>query len=242
MTTSNLVTASEPLPAFQEDASTRSRPSPITSTVLADGTLASEQLRLLASRVRAVGRQRRLRTIGVVSATPGEGKTTIAIALARFLAFAGRERVLLVEADLRRPALDKALGLPPSADGVLQHLAVGKGVLTIRRLAEGEESWVLSAGAGTLRHPEILASPRMTALLEAAARSFSYVVVDCPPLITVADAFLLQDHLDGFVLVVRSRHASREAVLRATSMLKPGAVLGTVFNDQREILKSYYDG
>jgi Mrp family chromosome partitioning ATPase len=237
-----MVSVSEPLPAFEEDTAIRARPSPIASAVLTDGSIASEQLRLLASRVRAQGRQRRLRTIGVVSATPGEGKTTIAIGLARFLASGGRERVLLLEADLRRPALDKALGLPPSPAGVLKHLAVGKGALMIRRLADGEDSWVLSAGTGILRQPEILASPRMAALLETAARSFTYVVVDCPPLMTVADAFLLQDHLDGLVLVVRSRHASREAILRATSMLKPGAVLGSVFNDQRQIIKSYYYG
>ncbi len=240
MTTSNLVSASEPLPAFEEDASTQARPSPITSAVLADRTLASEQLRLLASRLRALGRQRRLRTIGVVSATPGEGKTTIAIGLARILASGGRERVLLVEADLRRPALDKTLGFPPSPSGVLQHLNGGTGAAVIRRLADDGECWMLSAGAGTLRQPEVLASPRMAALLETAGRSFAYVVLDCPPLITVADAVLLQDHVDGFVLVVRSRHAPRDTVLRAASMLKPEAILGTVFNDQREIIKSYY--
>ncbi len=242
MTTSNLVSASEPLPAFSEDPSIRSRRSSITSAVLADGTLASEQFRLLASRVRAVGRLRRMRTIGVVSAMPGEGKTTVAIGLARALSSGGQERVLLIEADLRRPALDKKLGLPPSPSGVLNHLRGGKGGLVIRKLAEDEECWVLSAGAGTLGQPEILASPRMAALLEAAGRSFAYVVLDCPPLMTFADAVLLQDHLDGFVLVVRSRHAAREAVLRASSMLKPEAILGTVFNDQREIIKSYYYG
>jgi Mrp family chromosome partitioning ATPase len=126
--------------------------------------------------------------------------------------------------------------------GVLQHLEGARGALVIRRLAGAAGCWVLSAGKGTLSQPEMLTSPRMAALLETATRSFTYVVVDCPPLLMVADAVLLQDHLDGFVLVVRSRHAPREAVLRAASSLKPGAILGTVFNGERGTVKPYKYG
>jgi capsular exopolysaccharide synthesis family protein len=239
LTASNVVAVSEPLPSFEEDASTVARPSPVASAALSDKSVASEQLRVLASRVRAVSHERRLRTIAVVSATPGEGKTTIAIGLARSLASAGRDRTLLVEADLRRPTLDKTLGYPSSPAGVLRYLESGRGTLRIRKLADSGGCWVLSAGAGTFGQPEVLASPRMAMLLEAATRSFAYVVLDCPPLMTVADAVLLQDHLDGFVFVVRARHAPREAVQRAVSLLKPGAVLGIVFNAQRAIIKAY---
>lgn len=230
----------EPLPAFEEDTSAEPRPSGVTSAVLSDTTAASEPLRVLASRVRALSRERRLRTIGVVSATPGEGKTTVALGLARALAFAGRERILLVEADLRRRALDKMLGFPQATAGVVQHLESGRSPLRIRRMGDSGACWVLSAGTGTFSQPELLASPRMATLLEAATRSFAYVVLDCPPVMTVADAVLLQDHLDGFVFVVRARHAPREAVQRAVSLLKPGSILGTVFNAQKAILKSSY--
>jgi succinoglycan biosynthesis transport protein ExoP len=232
---------SEPLPAFEEerDTSRRTRPPRVTSAVLSENGVAIEPFRLLSSRVRALGRERQLRTIGVVSASPGEGKTTVAIGLARSLALGGQERVLLTEMDLRRPALDKALGLPPSLSGVRQHLEGGMGVLSIRRLGAVDGCWVLSAGTGTFARPDSLASPRMATLLEAAHRSFAYVVLDCPPLMTVADAVLLQDQLDGFVFVIRSRHASRAAVLRAISLLKPGVIIGTVFNGHREIIKYY---
>jgi capsular exopolysaccharide synthesis family protein len=240
LTASNLVAVSEPLPAFEEDPATETRPLPVTSAVLSDDGMASEQLRLLATRVRARSREKRLRTIGVVSAAPGEGKTTVAVGLARALSSGGRERVLLMEADLRRPALDKALGIPPNEAGVRKYLDGGKSALLIRKLADSAGSWVLSAGAGTFRQPEILASPRMVSLLEAATRSFDYVVLDCPPLMTVTDAVLLQDHIDGFVFVVRSRHAPREAVQRALSLLKAGSILGTVLNGHREIIRSYY--
>jgi Mrp family chromosome partitioning ATPase len=148
--------------------------------------------------------------------------------------------VLLVEADLRRPALDEALGLTPPRVGIRQHLELGKGPLMIRKLAGADASWVLSAGEGTLRRSDLVSSPRMAALLDAARSAFRYVVIDCPPLMPVADAVVLQDQLDGFLLVVRSRHAPRESVQRAASLLKPGAIRGIVFNAHREILRSYY--
>ena len=202
--------------------------------------MAAEQFRLIGSRVRAFGQERSLGAIGVVSATPGEGKTTVSIGIARSLALRGRDRVLLLEADLRRPSLDRTLGLVPPAIGVRQHLEGAEGPLQLRSLGAGSGCWVLSAGEGTTSEPDIIASPRMAALLDAARRGFSYVVVDCPPLVPVADAFVLQDHLDGFVFVVRSRHAPRETVVRATSLLKPGAILGIVLNAHHEIIPSYH--
>jgi Mrp family chromosome partitioning ATPase len=237
------VAVSEPLPVFEveHNRSPRARIPRITSAVLSEDGDAIEPFRLLSSRLRALSRQRQLRAIGVVSASPGEGKTTVAIGLARSLVLGGQERVLLMDTDLRRPALDKALGLDPSAAGVRQYLEGGAGALSIRRLHAVDGCWVLSAGEGSFTSPDGLASPRMATLLEAARRSFGYVVLDCPPLMTVADAVLLQDLIDGFVFVIRSRHASREAVLRAISLLKPGAVVGTVFNGHHEIIRSYYN-
>jgi capsular exopolysaccharide synthesis family protein len=243
LTIRDRVAVSEPLPAFEQDVdkSTRARLPRMTSAVLSENGDAVEPFRLLSSRLRALSRQRQLRAIGVVSASPGEGKTTVAIGLARSLALGGQESVLLVDTDLRRPALDKALGLGPTAAGVRQHLEGWTGALSIRRVAAGDGCWVLSAGEGNSTRPDLLASPRMATLIEAARRSFAYVVLDCPPLMTVADAVLLQDYVDGFVLVIRSRHASREAVLRAISLLKPGAIVGTVFNGHHEFIKSYYN-
>jgi len=230
------------VPVFEEDddTSARRRPSRVASGVLSEGGIAIEPFRLLSSRVRALSRERHVRAIGVVSASPGEGKTTVAIGLARSLALGGQERVLLMEADLRRPAMERALGLPPSESGILQHLEGDARTLAIRRLSTEDGCWVLAAGPGKLTRPDVLASPRMANLIEAARRSFSYVVLDCPPLMTVADAVLLQDLLDGFLFVIRSRHSSREAVLRAMSLVKPGAILGTVLNAHHEIIKYYY--
>lgn len=229
----------EELPVFEEEDIVPDPPPPLTRTVLDEGSLPGEQFRLLGARLRALGRDRRLQRIGVVSTAQGEGKSTVALGLARALAVDGQNRVLLMEFDLRRPAIDRAVGLSPPEVGLRQYLEKKAGAtLTVRR-PEAGGFWILSAGDGMLSQPEVLTSPRMLALLKAADRVFDYTVVDCPPLMPVADAVVFQDHLDGFVFVVRARHSPREAVQRAADLLKPDRICGVVMNDHRDILPSY---
>lgn len=228
----------ENLPAFEEQDEIYSHPGPVAKTVLDERSLPGEQFRLLAARLRAIGRDKRLRRIGVVSAALGEGKTTVSLGLARALALDRQRRVLLLEFDLRRPAIDRALALEPPAVGLRQYLESDGEVPVLRRPLAGG-FWVLSAGPGTLERPDVLNSPRLANLLQAADRVFDYVVLDCPPLLPVADAVVVQDLVDGFVFVVRSRHSPRETIQRAVSLLKPGIISGLVLNGQRDILPSY---
>jgi Mrp family chromosome partitioning ATPase len=79
----------------------------------------------------------------------------------------------------------------------------------------------------------------MAALLQSARGAFDFVVLDAPPILPVADAVLLQDLVDGFVLVVRSRLTPREAVREALGRLLPERVLGVVLNDHKEYRHSY---
>ena len=229
----------EELPVFEEEDIVPSPPTPISATVLDESSLPGEQFRLLGARLRALGRDRRLRRIGVVSASQGEGKSTVALGLARALAVNGPHRVLLMEFDLRRPTLDRALGLSAPEAGLRQYLEEeADSTVTVRR-PEAGGFWVLSAGDGSLARPEVLTSPRMGALLKSAERVFDYTVVDCPPLLPVADAVVFQDHIDGFIFVVRARHAPRETVERAAALLKPERICGVVMNGHRDILPSY---
>jgi Mrp family chromosome partitioning ATPase len=78
---------------------------------------------------------------------------------------------------------------------------------------------------------------RLPRLLNAADRVFDFVIGDCPPLLPDTETLLLQDHFDGFVFVVRSRHAPLETVRRAARMLRQGLVVGFVLNAQRDILR-----
>jgi Mrp family chromosome partitioning ATPase len=231
------VPVTEDLPVFEEDSTVAIPPEFVARTILDERSLPGEQLRLLAARLRAMGMDRRLRRIGVVSSALGEGKTTVALGLCRALALERQRRVLLVEIDLRRPAIDAALGLEPPPVGLREYLEGASDVPVLRRNAAG--FWLLSAGHGVMETPEILSSPRLPRLLRAADRVFDYVVLDFPPLMPVADAVVVQDNVDGFVFVVRSRHSPRETIQKAAALLKPGSIAGVVLNGQHDILPSY---
>jgi succinoglycan biosynthesis transport protein ExoP len=211
--------------------------SPMTELTLSPGSFISEELRSLGARVRAQDGERTFRCIGFASALPGEGKTTLALGLATALASKPGRRVLLVEGDVRKPALHRYLGLAP-ASGLSEWLASNEPEIRTRHLTPLGFS-LLEAGVEPMENPEELGSSRMSHLFAAARRSFDYVILDCPPLLPVADAVLMQDLVDGFLLVVRSRRSPIEAIQRAISSLKPGRVRGLVLNGQHDLLPSY---
>jgi len=222
---------------FEERPEIVSQPTPLQGAALAPGSTASEDFRLLRTKVRSIAQERPFGCVGIVSATPGEGKTTIAIGLAAALADAPDRRVLLVEADLRRPAVEEYLGVPRSP-GLAEWLDGSALSIPLRRVTP-QGFWLLSAGDAGLASQDALGSQRMAALLDACREQFDSVVVDCPPLAPVADSLMLQDSIDGFLLVVRARHAPRDVIQRAVSHLRPERVAGVVFNDQQEVFPGY---
>jgi len=210
-----------------------------------------ESFRVLRTKVKAatagtsmvetvLGEERGGHCIGLVSATPREGTSTIALGLAGALAQEPDRRVLLLEASLRAPALERILGLDPEP-GLAQWLGAGDDrAVSVRRV----EPWgfsLLAGGGPAAQSAELLSSESMGLLLASARQAFDFVLLDCPPLETTADSVILQDRLDGFLLVVRARHASRDTIRRSLSYLRPNAVQGLVFNDRTEILARWLD-
>jgi len=212
---------------------------PVMATVLASSSVVAEEFRVLRSRVRAVGEERPFRCVGILSGASGEGKTTVSIGLALAMAHEPGCRVLVIEADLRRPSLDARLELP-RADGLGEWLESKSATIPVRRVMPYGFS-LLSAGRSSWERPEMLGSTRMARLLEAARQSFDFIVVDCPPLAPVADSVMLQDMVDGFLLVVRARHSPSEVILRALSRLKEDRIQGVVFNAHKSVLPKYYN-
>ncbi len=210
----------------------------LQQATLGSGHYLAEEFRFLASKAAALGTSH-FTTIGIVSAGPKEGKTTVAIGLAAALARASSHRVVLLEADLRQPCIERYLGLPRTS-GVAEWLSGQSASIPVRTVAPPGFA-VISAGLERLPRPELLGSQRMASLIGACQLSYGFIVVDCPPLDPVADAVAIQDLLDGFLLVVRARRASREAAERALSRLKEDRVHGIVFNGQPPILPRRYD-
>ena len=167
--------------------------------------------------------------IVVTSAQAHEGKSTTSLAIATGFARIGL-RPLLIDADLRRPALHKVLGLP--GDRGLTDLLVSqddpKSAVT---KIKGRKIDVLPAGPLPPSPSELLSSPRMAQLLEHFATTHDVVIVDSPPVLGLADAPMLAAIADGTVFVVeaeRGRSGSLKAALRRLRSMKPvllGAVL-----------------
>ena len=170
------------LPAFEEESGSVLDPGPVARALLDERSAPGHQCRLLGARLRALGRDKRLRRLGVVGAGRGEGSTTVALGLARALVQGHSLRVLLVDFDLRRPALEEELGLDPPAVGLRQYLD-GESEVPVLRRSGPAGFWVLSAGREGAPKGTSLVSPRLATLLRATDRVFDYVVADCPPLL-----------------------------------------------------------
>jgi Mrp family chromosome partitioning ATPase len=229
----------EDLPVFEElDPATPRASEPLLAQALNPDSALAESFRVLRTKVRTLQEVRPLRTIGIVSAMAGEGKTSVALGLAAALSWERSRRVLVLEGDVRARSIERRLGLGPTP-GLVEWLQDRSASVPVRRLGRSGP-YLLSAGIARLEEMELLGSARMSLLLASCSRTFDWVVVDSAPLLPVADAVLLQDLLDGFLCVVRAYFTPRDTLHRAMANIKSDRIRGVVLNDYREILTSYY--
>ena len=162
-----------------------------------------------------MGHDRLLRSIVVTSPSPYEGKSTTAINLAISLASSGK-RVLLMDADLRRPTIHKRLGIQ-NVGGLSLILLHGKQHDTIARVPGIENLYVLTAGPKPPNPTELLESKRMRQLLQTIQdlTQLDVVVIDTSPALAFADAAIIAAQVDGVILTVNAQ-SSREASLIET--------------------------
>jgi capsular exopolysaccharide synthesis family protein len=158
------------------------------------------------------------KTILITSALPQEGKTTTSINTATVLAQKGT-RVLLVDADLRRPSIHKALGMGPRA-GLSNVLTGGTTPqqATVRSTLL-PNLFILPAGTPPPNPAELLASAQMFDLLAELRDQYDHIVVDTPPTLSVTDAVVLSTRVDAVVLVIRSGQTTKPALRRARDIL-----------------------
>ena len=225
--------AGRAFPGFEEKTRPLPALDPAAAAFLARGTAVVEGIRSLATRLRVIENERPLHAIGLVSTIAEEGKTLIALGLASALAREGGRRVLLIEADLRQRRIRNYLGINPEP-GLAEWLERGDRRVPVLRLLPGEFG-LLPAGVVPCA-PELLGSPRMATLVEAARQQFDVVMLDCAPLAPVADSLAVQDLVDGFLFVVRARHCPRASVVRARNLLRADKIIGTVLNDEHLLL------
>jgi receptor protein-tyrosine kinase len=170
------------------------------------------------------------KTIMVTSAMPSEGKTTLVVNLARVLADAGR-RVVVLEADLRRPAVSRYLGLVGGV-GVTAVLTGAAASEEVTQTYADGPFWVIAAGATPPNPGELLGSAAMSDLLLKLREQYDIVLVDAPPMLAVADAAGFAPMVDGVLLTVRHGSTGTEQLQQAaTALQRVGArTLGVILN------------
>jgi polysaccharide biosynthesis transport protein len=154
----------------------------------------------------------------VTSALPQEGKSTTSISCANVLAQKGT-RVLLIDADLRRPSIHKTLGMGPRSG--LSNVLTGSATLeqVITRSPSLPNVFVLPAGTPPPNPAELLASTQMRDVLEELRGQYDHIVVDTPPTLSVTDAVVLSPRADAIVLVIRSGQTTKQALRRSRDLL-----------------------
>jgi capsular exopolysaccharide synthesis family protein len=192
-----------------------------------------EQYRHLAATFHQAQKTAGVRTVTVTSAVPSEGKTLTATNLALTLSGSYQRRVLLVDADLRRPRLREMFGLSPSP-GLADVLTSGIGNrLPVHHVTPN--LWVLAAGTVVADPMNLLVSPAMKQLLDDAREAFDWVIVDTPPIAVLPDANLLSAMIDTALLVVSAQSTPYPMVQRAVDAIGPQKVIGVVLNRAEQI-------
>jgi len=203
-------------------------------------SLEAEQYQTLRLNLQRLKAGRDVRMIAMTSPTSGDGKTLTAINLAGALARNSDSRVLLIEADLRRPTMAKQFGITPGAIGLAD--VVLNPVLTledaVRRLDFGFS--VITAGSSCSAVHEVFNSPRFRAVLDQAREQSDYVILDTPPIVPVSDCRLLSPSVDGLLLVVAAHRTPRKLVEESLNLLDPSSLLGIVFNRDDHLLFGYH--
>ncbi|GGN59623.1 chromosome partitioning protein [Actinoplanes lobatus] len=189
----------------------------------------TEALREIRTRVQCAAAAGSVKTLAVTSAVPGEGRSATACGLALLFAEAG-QRVLIVEADLRRPRLAAFLGREEAAG--LSTVLDGGAKLEQVLQPWGGGLWLLAGGPAPPNPSELLSSSRMTELVDEARRRFDVVIFDCPPLLPVTDAGVIAARVDGTLLVVHAHRTTSAQVTAAVRTLHAvgATLLGCVLN------------
>ena len=207
-------------------------------SVMEKESLAAEKFRFLAVRLRHLQQRRSLKRLLITSTIPEEGKSMIAANLACTLA-SRRQRVLLLEGDLRRGMLRRQFGLG-KVPGLTEYLKGGTdATLPIYRL-DALGIWMLPAG-GTPQDPlELMQSGRLSLLMDQLNSWFDWIVIDSPPILPLADTSVWTRLVDGILLVTRQGTTDKEQLRRGLEVIEKSKLLGALLNCSTNAAHSNY--
>lgn len=204
----------------------------------------SEQYRTIRTNIQYSMVDRDLKTLVITSSGPSEGKSTSSANLAVVFANSGK-KVLLVDADMRKPTVSKTFAIPNafglstllgSRETLVHQVIQSSGIINLS---------ILSSGPKPPNPSELLSSARMEELLVELRKQYDLVIFDMPPVVAVTDAQILASKADGTLMVIRENVSKRDSLLKAKELLKmvDANVLGVVYNGARNVAdQGYYYG
>ena len=191
---------------------------------------ATEEFRMLRSRLYQARSAQSLKSLLVTSALTGEGKSFVAANLWQVLSLHRDRRVLLIDGDLRTPRLHRFLGTALTP-GLSECLAGEEDLTNALQNGGANNSFFLPAGATLTRSSDLLSDGRLGAFLQHLVDRFDWVVVDAPAALDTSDACSLAETVDGVLLVVRANKTSSDMVQRALDRFAEERLLGVVLNE-----------
>ena len=192
-----------------------------------------ETFKLIRTKIENVKLKKGYSVFAVTSSTESEGKTTCASNIALSLAKSGKS-VLIIDADLRKPAVYKTLGISLDDDdmGVYDIVSGSKSFEEAVKYVEKYNLYLLISAVPVNDPSEVLASRKMESIISEARKSFDYVIVDCPPAGVVADAAIVSNYTDSIIFVTAENKVSLSQVEYALSdlMTTKAEILGVIYN------------
>lgn len=190
----------------------------------------SESVRTLRTGVLLSGIDKSHRRLLLTSSVPGEGKTTMALNLAQ--ALSQMHKVLLIDTDMRRPTVAKALGEKAPAAGLSQFIAGEAKISDCVVQLEGTNTYLMTAGVIPANPLELLSSNRFTEALDQLGKIFDFILLDAPPALAVSDALVLSRMVDGVLYVIRCDSTPKQAVIAGVKRLRrvDAALIGVLLN------------
>jgi capsular exopolysaccharide synthesis family protein len=218
------------------------RPDPHLVGLVDRDSYEAEQYRLLRHAIEEKRRATGLTAIAITSPSEGDGKTTTAINLAATLASGHDTRVLLIEADLRRPAMSRRLGLGSrDTTGLLD--VVGDLRLRLPTVVRAHPTMpmdIVFAGRGPIAPLDVFESPRFEQAMREARGMYDYVIVDTPPAPSCPDYRLIERCVEGSLIVVAAHKSPRPMLKETLSIVDRAKALGIVFNGDDSRLARYH--
>jgi capsular exopolysaccharide synthesis family protein len=202
-------------------------------------TLVAEQYRLLYTRVVAATTGKPKTIFAISSAIEGEGKTITAMNLGLTAARDFGKHTLLIEGDFKHPSFQKYLGL--QRPGTLMDVLCKQTDLFSSITDFGHPNLsILPFGHGIKNSVAMLTSQEFADILARLRERYDLILIDAPPILSLPDMLIIEQHVDAILMVVRAEITRRDAVIKGIQALGSGKLQGIVFNGVQGSLTSYY--